>query len=159
MYLHVVDRNSYPIGVVKARVGLVTQAGKISRMTDKTIWVVGKSGFEQMYRRSDGPFPSCSKTYAGKGFIPKSEWDIVVANASKLITEIDRHMRYSSKNEIDPKKILGLVHHLSESDELKTDADARLKWIDDNIELTPVALPKIAKWIDDNIVQTKEIAV
>lgn len=158
MYLHVVDRNSHPIGVVKARVGLVTQAGKISRMTDKTIWVVGKSGYEQMYRRSDGPFPSSTKTCAGKGFIPKSEWDIVVANASKLITEM--HTRcYSSKNDIDGRKILGLVHHISESDELRTDADARLKWISENFDLTPVALPKIAKWIDDNIIQTKEIAV
>ena len=154
MYLHVVDRNSYPIGVVKARVGLTTQAGKISRMTDKTIWVVGKSGIEQMYRRSDGPLPSCTKTYAGKGFIPKAEWDIVIAKSNKFITQINRYGGYTKA--IATREIWRLLMELNERDELKTDANLRLKWISDNFDLTPVALPKIAKWIDDNIIQTKE---
>lgn len=69
MNLQVADKDSMIIGKVQARVGLVTQAGKISRFTEKTIWCIGKkSGLEHMYRKCDGPLPSVSRHFAGKAF-------------------------------------------------------------------------------------------
>lgn len=73
MILNVTDKDSMFVGKVEARVGLKTQAGTITRMTDKTIWCVGKSGFETMYRLYDGRPPSVSRRFAGKDFIPKEQ--------------------------------------------------------------------------------------
>lgn len=71
MKLGVVDRESVFIGTVDARVGLVTREGRISRMTEKTIWCVGKSGVERMFRGSDGRMPSVTRRSAGSAFEPK----------------------------------------------------------------------------------------
>lgn len=72
MKLGVVDRESVFIGTVEARVGLVTREGAISRMTDKTIWCVGKSGVERMFRSTDGRMPSVARRSAGKAFESKN---------------------------------------------------------------------------------------
>lgn len=72
MKLGVVDRESIFIGKVEARLGLVTREGKISRMTDKTVWCVGKSGLERMFRSTDGRMPSVTRGSAGKTFEPKN---------------------------------------------------------------------------------------
>lgn len=68
--LHVCDRDGLVIGKVPARIGLVTSAGRLARMTEKTIWCVGKSGYETMYRYCDGQLPSVTKSRAGKHFVP-----------------------------------------------------------------------------------------
>lgn len=46
------------IGTLEAREGLYTTAGKITRVSDKSVWAAGKSGVEQMYRKHDGRLPS-----------------------------------------------------------------------------------------------------
>ena len=72
MFLNVVNKDGFVVGRVPARIGLMTQAGKISRFTEKTIWCVSRqTGVEWMYRKCDGPMPSVSRHFAGNAFEEK----------------------------------------------------------------------------------------
>nr|WP_250808508.1 hypothetical protein [Neorhizobium tomejilense] len=68
--LNVTDKESLIIGKVPVREGLRTSSGKVTRFTEKTVWTVGRSGFETMHRKTDGPLPSVPRGYAGKDFVP-----------------------------------------------------------------------------------------
>lgn len=55
--LHVLNKESVPVGRMAARIGLHTTYGKITRLTDKTVWTEGRDGVELRHRAYDGRLP------------------------------------------------------------------------------------------------------
>lgn len=64
--INVLDGDSIVIGHLPARVGLRTYRGKITRFTEKTVWVETKDGREVMCRAYDGGFPATYRQFVRK---------------------------------------------------------------------------------------------
>lgn len=66
LLLHVLNKDNITVAYVKPRVGLRTYAGKITRWTDKSIWVINSDGNEVCWRKSDGRLPGVYRSRARK---------------------------------------------------------------------------------------------
>lgn len=71
--LSVIDKQSMVVGTIAARVGLHTTAGRITRMSEKSVWCQRKDGPEWCFRAYDGRLPSVPKWRAPKAEIRWSE--------------------------------------------------------------------------------------
>lgn len=56
--LHITDKEGFSKGMIKARVGLITSAGVITRVSNASIWTQSKNGSERLHRSYDGRLPS-----------------------------------------------------------------------------------------------------
>jgi hypothetical protein len=64
--LWIINKDSMPIRQIEARPGLKTYAGRISRVSEKSIWTIDRRGNEQLHRECDGRLPSIYQSYAPK---------------------------------------------------------------------------------------------
>lgn len=57
LMLRVINKEGIILGALEARVGLHTNAGTITRVSEKSIWTKTRDGYERLHRAYDGHMP------------------------------------------------------------------------------------------------------